>query len=215
MHAFPARPDKSKGKVCVLGSYRRCSLVSNGRRYLLNMLGQPVRFLCSVHTRKGQSIKPKWLLVGEAFFDQKLLTCRTLDVKSFLQNWTICCNGFVFLLMFGSSACSNVAPRSPTIQLMLRCPLKPSTECCFDRSIGHRGGFAFRARHHWVLLEPSLANAVSYKAKYNNQGLPSVGFGSFYLSWFCCTLHRKKYCSSLNSWLPNSTIVNRQSRVIC
>ena len=103
-----------------------------------------------------------------------------------------CCNGFVFLLMFGSSACSNVAPRSPTIQLMLRCPLKPSTECCFDRSIGHRGGFAFRARHHWVLLEPSLANAVLYKAKYNNQGLPSVGFGSFYPSWFCCTLHRKK-----------------------
>ena len=85
MHVFPGRPDKTKGKVCVLGSYRRCSLVSNGRRYLLNMLGQPVRFLCSVHTRKGQSIKPKWLLVGEAFFDQKLLTCRTLDVKSFYK----------------------------------------------------------------------------------------------------------------------------------
>ena len=70
-------------------------------------------------------------------------------------------------------------------------------------------GFAFRGRHHWVLLEPSLANAVLYKAKYNNQGLPSVGFGSFYLSWFCCTLHRKKYCSSLKM------MTSRRMRMQC
>ena len=115
----------------------------------------------------------------------------------------------VWIFSNAESACSNAALRSPMIQLMLRCPLKPSTECCFDRSIGHRGGFAFRARHHWVLLEPSLANAVLYKAKYNNQGLPSVGFGSFYLSWFCCTLHRKKYCSSLKM------MTSRRMRMQC
>ena len=58
---FPADRTKPKVESVSLAHINKvASEVFTGiHLYLLNMLGQPVRFLCSVHTKKGQLIKPK------------------------------------------------------------------------------------------------------------------------------------------------------------